>query len=465
MEPVTGRHDSWRLLQGVRNTRQMIKGDGLDFRGGAAPDSTKYLQSDEVEAFVIYQRKMLFPGSDQSEDLEFFAKATAQPVSGLISSMHGDLLRIDGKYEEALAAYERGAADGETGADSRRRALDLCLRRGWKDKLRNLYEQPGWREAVIGHGSRNGDSAREVVVAAGDWLGVLRLAGHDVLQRLKSPQWILMAAMTALLWFLVIHVGACVPVRLWWHGLLGFGCGLLSIPFTHFLSTVQEAWFGTPDQSRGLEDIIFCISGVGLPEELAKLVLFLPLLILLRKATAAHVLAVAASTGLGFAALENVGYFNDLTVSAVWARFITANFLHFALTGLTGLALWQAVRNPGKWLQHFTVVFVGAVIFHGLWDWTPTDQRLAGDYSFIMFALLVGLSLYFFRELLRYSQPKPGVPSAVFIYLAGGAVMLSVLLSLTTLQVGFRLALVATFQPVLALFVIGAAMYYQLRRA
>src|SRR5688500_16399647 len=240
LEPVIGRHDSGRLQQGVRNTRQRMKGDGLDFRCGTTPDSTKHLQSGELEAFVIYMKKMLVPGGDELEDLESFAGAEArEPVSGLIGSMHGDLLRIDGKYEEALAAYERGAADGETGADSRRRALDLCLRRGWKDRLSKLYEQPGWREAVLEHGSAYGDGARKVIVAAGDWPGVLRLAGHDVLQRLKSPQWIIMAAMTALLWFLVIHVGACVPVRLWWHGVLGFGCGLLSIPFTHFLITVQ----------------------------------------------------------------------------------------------------------------------------------------------------------------------------------------------------------------------------------
>jgi hypothetical protein len=43
--------------------------------------------------------------------------------------------------------------------------------------------------------------------------------------------------------------------------------------------------------------------------------------------------------------------------------------------------------------------------------------------------------------------------------------MLTVLMSATAWDLGFRFALVATFEPVLQLFAIGAAMYYQLRRA
>ncbi len=397
------------------------------------------------------------------EEMEPFAKAAAaDPVSGFICSMYGDLLRASGEYEPAFAAYERGAVDTETGADCRRRALSLCVRREWKTRLQSFYSKPAWREAVIDTAA--GDEDRYmIVVAAGDWRGVLIDIWHNVWQRLHSPVWILMGALTGVLWFLVIHVGAAIPVRLWWRGLLGFGCGLLSIPLTHLLNTAQEVWFDAPEHGAVLSDMFYCISGIGLREELAKLIMFVPMLFLLKRATVGEALAVAACVGLGFAVLENVGYFNRGETAAVSGRFLMANFFHFAATGLTGLALWQAVRNSA-WLTHFAWVFVGAVVFHGLWDYSPPDPRTA-DLQYFKLAGLVGLAMYFFRELCRYAQPKPGVPSAVFVYLAGGSLVLSVLISVAAWSVGFRQALLDTFQPVLGTFVIGAALFYELRKA
>ena len=473
---ISSRKDCVKLLETARVARQIYQdrlsreepgmpevpaaGDLVDLMGGM-----RMLNEREAPLLMHYFTVLVTFSEVTPETLEKFkTAAAAEPVSGLLSSMHGDLLRLTGKYEESLAAYERGATDAETGADSRRRALDLCHRRNWKDKLLRLYYLPGWREAVLERGAGDEQDNYETAVAAADWTGVLGLVWDNVWQRIKSPLWVTMAALTGLLWFLVIHVAAAVPVRRWWLGLAGVGCGLLSIPATHIIATMQESWLNGQEHGHGLNDILYCVSGIGLREELAKLLLFLPLLPFLRKLPAAQVLAVAASVGLGFAALENVQYFQRSEGSQVWGRFITANFLHLALTGLTGLALWQTVRDS-RWLTHFAGVFIAAVVFHGLWDFRPTDPRIAGDYHYFVVVGLAGLALYFFRELCRYTEPKPGVPSAVFIYLAGGALLLSVLLSCLTWDNGFRLALVDTFDPVLRLFAIGAAMFYQLRRA
>jgi RsiW-degrading membrane proteinase PrsW (M82 family) len=473
--PVTSRRECVKLLEEVRlssdwhreflHTGNPRKGLPPTIPGPerilAAAAFLTPVENDLLPAYVAaYAGRAV-----EAEALPPFADAAAaDPASGFVGSMYGDLVRIRGEYDAALAAYQRGAVDAEAGADCRRRALDLCRRRDWKEKLRKLYADPEWRAAVLESGAGDYTDNYQVAQAAGDWTGVLRIVWDSVWVRLKSPLWMLMSSLCGLLWFLIVHMGAGVPVRMWWRGLLAFGCGLLSIPLTHVFIIVQDLWFGPQEHSMGSPDIFYCISGIGLREELAKLLLFAPLLILLRKAPAAHVLATAASVGLGFAILENVTYFEWGEAASVWPRFITANFLHFSLTGLSGLALWQAIRNSA-WLSHFAVVFTGAILLHGLWDFTPQDTRLAGDYVFFMYALLAGLALYFFRELLRYSQPQPGVPSATLVYLAGGAIMLTVLMSATSWDLGFRQALLATFEPVLQLFAIGAAMYYQLRRA
>ena len=470
---ITSRQECVRLLEEVRELRADMQ-DALNEEGdgpATAPEAlsatlnkaTPFLREEEISLFANYADRMMSMTTIEPSQLQSFA-FVAGPHSGLAGSMHGDLLRLAGQYEESLAAYERGALDPETGADSCRRALDLCRRRNWKDKVVRLYQQPGWREAVLEDRPGFDDDAWHVAQAAGDWTGVLRQVWQNVMQRLHSPVWVTLAALCGMLWFLIFHFGAAVPVRLWWRGLLAFSLGLLSIPLTHVIDVLQEIWFGAQPEGSHLTDIFYCVSGIGLREEVAKLLLFVPMLFVLRKATPAQVLAVAACTGLGFGTLENAGYFTGQLGTSVWGRFLTAGFAHSAMTGLTGLGLWQAVRNS-KWLPHFATVFVGVVLFHGLWDWSPQDVRLAGDYRYLMYALLVGLSWYFFGELLRYTQPQPGVPSAVFVFLAGGTVLQSVLMSVMSWHFGFRLGIGLAMAPVLHLFAIGAAMFYQLRRA
>jgi RsiW-degrading membrane proteinase PrsW (M82 family) len=394
---ISSRAECVRLLEQTRlRQRKMEVLLHTDKHSDEQPDASNlsgaetFLRPDERELYYLYKLKMEFFTGVQPDDIEPFAKAAAlDPVSGFICSMHGDLLRASRKYEPALAVYERGAGDPETGPDCARRALDMCHRMGWTAKLRSLYERPGWRDAVLDSDRRYDSTSDDVAAAAGDWKGMLVISWKDLKGSLRHPEWVVMSAMAGLIWFLVIHMGACVPVRLWWRGLLGFGLGVMSIPLTLFLITAEQNWFGV-QSSFDNPDIIYCISGIGLREETAKLVLFVPMLFLLRKAQAAHVLAVAASVGLGFAVEENINYFAG--GSDVWVRFISANFLHFALTGLTGLALWQTVRNS-KWLPHFAWIFVGAVMYHGLYDFHPQDARLAGDYGYFIYVGLAVLAV------------------------------------------------------------------------
>ncbi|HEX2747861.1 MAG TPA: hypothetical protein VHM91_07685, partial [Verrucomicrobiales bacterium] len=245
---INSRSECYKLLESVRQRQRLVESLISQVRGGEkdlvkklAPDADveegrKYLRPDELQTYIDYSLKMMFFRRMDTEGLEPFAKAAAaDPVSGFNCSMYGDLLRASGEYESAFAAYERGAADAETGADCRRRALSLCVRREWKSRLQNFYSKPEWREAVLDMDAGNEDRYM-TVVAVGDWRGVLIEIGHNVWQRLRSPVWILMSVLTGTLWFLVIHVGAAIPVRLWWRGLLGFGFGLLSIPVTHLLN-------------------------------------------------------------------------------------------------------------------------------------------------------------------------------------------------------------------------------------
>jgi RsiW-degrading membrane proteinase PrsW (M82 family) len=122
---------------------------------------------------------------------------------------------------------------------------------------------------------------------------------------------------------------------------------------------------------------------VALIEESAKLIV--PV-VLLFTVLARHTrrlpsdgLIIGVASGMGFAALETMGYgFSALLSSqgnigsveqTLFVRGLTAPAGHTAWTGLTAGALWAMLASPtGKRVLEFIATFVGAVILHTLWD-------------------------------------------------------------------------------------------------
>src|SRR5207244_7138900 len=113
---------------------------------------------------------------------------------------------------------------------------------------------------------------------------------------------------------------------------LSFVLGILSIYPTLLAVVTEESIFKFKMVNQPLPDAIYFVAGVGLREELAKLLLFLPLLpALLRRGSRIEAMTCGALVGLGFAAEENIGYFSELAPGVALSRFLTANFLHMPL--------------------------------------------------------------------------------------------------------------------------------------
>jgi protease PrsW len=118
---------------------------------------------------------------------------------------------------------------------------------------------------------------------------------------------------------------------------------------------------------------------VGLIEEASKLVVPIGLLLLLRRRRPDNGLLVGVAVGMGFAALETMGYaFVALlqskgSIGAVEQLLLLRGVLspaaHGAWTGLSTAALWHAaasgrVRSYG----YFVLVYLGVSVLHACWD-------------------------------------------------------------------------------------------------
>ena len=263
---------------------------------------------------------------------------------------------------------------------------------------------------------------------SGEWAALWWALPKVVFHRISYAPPVLLAAFAGCWWFAFCLHAAQIRGRRdpqLWLLPLAVLLGGLSVWPTHFLSIWIEHRWNVHESAELAEGLRFYILGVGVPEEVAKLLCFLPLTpILLRLRSDLTALIAAGFVGLGFAIVENMGYFAASQGADAVGRFLTANPMHITLTGVAGLALYRALRDPKGWVSH-AVAMIGLMIFaHGLYDAAIVIPELAdiGILSTIIFALVV---YQFFRELRELRSPRVETISLTATFLAGVSMVIA----------------------------------------
>jgi len=298
----------------------------------------------------------------------------------------------------------------------------------------------------------------EQLATDGQWLDLWWALPEVVYLRLSRPAPVALAVFAGCCWLAFCVQAAQVRLRgdpQLWLLPLAVALGGLSIWVTHFFSMWIEYRWNIEESAELAPGLRFYIVGVGLPEEAAKLLCFLPLVpILLRVRSDLTAMIAAGCVGLGFAIIENMSYFHGSAGTDAVGRFLTANPMHMTLTGLAGLAVYRAARDVRGWGPHALAV-VGLVIFaHGIYDATIViaelrELAIAGT---IIFALAV---YQFFREL-RDLRPR-GVEtiSLTANFLAGVSAVTAATMIYVSGLIGFHAACDILAMNVLSLSVMA----------
>lgn len=351
--------------------------------------------------------------------------ASADPPRRHAAEFLGDALSHSRDWNGAIDAYrdEVRRFPGES-PWAWYRLADLLGREGRIAELGELFGLPGWVEEQASY-DRTRQAARDR-----DYLGLLWLVIQRDLE-FDQPAFIFLSLFAAAIWFLIITRFAGAWRRQLWLYLAAFILGFFSATLTLYVVWLQGELllFNHDPEDPILDQLIYCVAGIGLREEVAKLLLFMPLVPLLAKrGHDIDALVCAGLVGLGFAFNENIGYLGRGGEFTTWGRFLTANFAHVALTGIAGLSLVKMWRRPGRHWEQFLQDFLLVVLVHGAYDALLMVPDF-GEYSIlsiVVFALLAYLFLDQATALMRREERMNISPLAIFVL--GAALLIGVVL-------------------------------------
>ena len=156
-----------------------------------------------------------------------------------------------------------------------------------------------------------------------------------------------------------------------------------------------------------INDFLYCVFGIGVIEELVKII---PFLILLRFTKVINepidYIMYASLSALGFAFIENFRYFDDGSINIIHSRALTASVVHMVFSSVIAYGL---ILAKFKYKKNRTLFFVGfffiAAFMHGFYDFWLLNETVSDYFIFTFFCLLTAILIYssFINNALNHS--------------------------------------------------------------
>lgn len=415
------------------------------------------LSPNEIQIAVAYLQSVASPLNEPGADLLLLAYQP-HPLP-LTNELVADLYAESGRQELALEHYQKELSIRPGAGGTVRKLIDFYWESKNFPKLTELQGDPASAHFF------KPQQTLEIAAKAHDWKAILRPLWNMQVKAFADKTPVILTSIAGLLWLILAWQMVQTPGLLHfrtWAPLVAIILGAASTYPVLFLDIYQSEMWGLKHTGFLLKDCAFFIAGVGVREELCKWIAFLPLLaVLLIRGSRLEAVVVAGCVGLGFAVEENVSYFSTSSNPAIaFGRFLTANFFHFAATGLIGVASYDSLKNRKKWWK-FPATFIVVALAHGFYD------SFVGIPNYVFTALglscFILLSLAFFREVSRERGPVTDqlFPGATLIIGLSTLVSTVIVCAARENGVDFALGAIAASAVFLSLFIY---MFYILFR-
>lgn len=343
------------------------------------------------------------------------ARAQTEPPPMLAAELHGTVQKQQGDRAGAAYSFFNEGLHFPDAENSRDEAVRLAVVLRDFSLLRDIAAQEGWIEG----------RPLQLQLHAGSMLNDVWLQWRSlVMLRLRDIPYgaLALTLFAAGLWYFILGSHSDAGRWRWLWPIPAVVAGVMSIWPTLTLVAWQDFTGGMTAEAPFPQDLMYYVLGVGLREEACKLALFaffLPWLLWRRQPGLA--LLTGAFVGLGFALEENVNYYQG-GGGVAWARFVSANFLHIAMTGICGHSLYEMLRTRFARADQFIASFAGIVAAHGGYDWLLGQ----GDSSWLATVVLVVTVSRFIDLLREETRPFRLTISPRAVFTLGSAVLIAV---------------------------------------
>ncbi|MGI9240440.1 MAG: PrsW family glutamic-type intramembrane protease [Verrucomicrobiales bacterium] len=390
----------------------------------AIEGARSHLTEEQRILFHNYAIALYKEGDEQLEAFGFLGEqAEVRPPVRFANEFLGHVLsRQAGQRAEALPHFQLEADTFPRSDFSRFQLLNLNLALGDHDALRRLLADDSYSKLA------SPQFQTELGIELRDPLVILKGVARADLEDFSSPV-LPLSLFAGLIWFIVLaKLGGVerLPSRQVVLFALCLVAGFLSATFTLLLVVWQDNVLGFSLNGDFVNDLLYCFAAIGLREEFAKILFFLPFVpFIAKRCTQVEILIAAGCVGLGFATSENINYFYGPGGSPASAlpRLLTASFLHISLTGLLGLAICRFWHYPKRCWEEAVGTFVAVVFVHGLYDALLIVRELAelgGILSIVVLALTVR---EFFRKIFATRTTPRQIVSPLAVFVLGSAMV------------------------------------------
>ncbi|MCX6182381.1 MAG: PrsW family glutamic-type intramembrane protease [Bacteroidetes bacterium] len=174
--------------------------------------------------------------------------------------------------------------------------------------------------------------------------------------------------------------------------LLGMLFAFMTSYFTDYLKYEKSFYLN----GGLLNDLLYCIVGIGCIEEMVKIIPFLIVLSFFKviKEPIDYII-YAAISALGFSFIENIFYFDHSGLNRIQGRALSATVSHMFNTSLIAyfIVLGKSIRKYNV-VVNFVVGFVLAAVFHGLYDFWLINQSVHSFSFLTFFQLLISMFVW-----------------------------------------------------------------------
>lgn len=451
-ELTTGKPDAAAVLQMLPRAANIWL---EDVPADAWIASSNLSQTEKLVATAYWTSLRLEDGFEPSADLLYYAHYV-NPIR-YANELIGDHYLENRDFKKAFTYYQREAKFPDA-VTAREKLLRAAIKTGNRAEIRAVADNPEY--------------AKELRPEHRLYLAVQDRRWNDMVAPLKELQTALvetvpaaLAAVAGLVWLIIALQAIQLPGLFSFRillPLLAVVAGMASTFPTLLAGLWMEEMFGLRHSDNYIDNFLFFLLSVGPREELAKLALFTPfLLILLIRNKRLEVLVTAGCVGLGFAVWENLIYFKQFGSAVAFPRFLTANFFHLALTGISGLALYDFIRSPIRGFLPFIGTFTLMVAAHGAYDALASLEHLK---IMMLGAMIIYMlvALWFFRKLRVLRNPATDQLSLGATFVTGISVLAATILVLASREIGFIFTMTIFAAVGFGMIMVAYMFYWQL---